>query len=418
MDLIIRPRAVIDCTGAEPRSGHEVQVRDGRIEAIRAAGSVTVGPATRIIDAPDATLMPGMIDLHMHVFQWGQRHDVPWQNESILEAGVRGVRNASTLLDMGVTTARDVASRDNLSIQLRDLINAGMVRGPRFLASGTQLEAAGRAAYFFPAIYINGPDEARAAARRQLRAGADWIKIMATAGVGGGTGHLVGEPGWQELTEEEIRAAAVEAHQPGRKITAHAIGADGIKAALRAGIDCIEHGDYLDDEAIQLMLERDVPLVPTLLITRNLWVHGAERGFEANIVDRAKRTLEAGMQGALRAHRAGVRVATGSDVDLDETVAQEVRMFIEAGFTPMESLEAATRIAASVIDLEHEIGTVEAGKIADLILLDGDPLSDPMALDRVSHVILGGDVVHEPIHAGSTTPAVGHAQPLPAVGVA
>ena len=397
MELVIRPGLLIDCTGAEPRRDQEVHVSEGRISSVCARGSSVLPARATVIDAPAATLMPGMIDLHMHLFQWGQRHDVPWQNESILEAGMRGVRNASALLDMGVTTARDVASRDNLNIQLRDLINGGVVRGPRLFASGTQLEAAGRAAYFFPAIYVNGPDEARAAARHQLRAGADWIKIMATAGVGGGTGKLVGEPGWQELTEDEIRAAAVEAHHPGRKITAHAIGGEGIKAALRAGVDCIEHGDFLDDEAIELMLARDVALVPTLLITRNLGLHGAERGFEPNIIERAKRTLEAGMDSALRAHRAGVRVATGSDVDFDETAAQEVRMLIEAGFSPMEALQATTRVAASVIDLDDELGTVELGKIADLILLEGNPLEDSMALDRVSHVVLKGDLVKSPV---------------------
>jgi imidazolonepropionase-like amidohydrolase len=397
MDLIVRPGTVIDCTGAPPRSGLEVRVAGDRIAEIGASGTLAAANAgVRVLDVPDRTLIAGLMDLHMHVFQWGQRHDIPWQNESILDAGYRGIRNASTLLDMGVTTARDVASRDNLNIQLRDLINAGAVRGPRFFASGTQLEAKGRAAYFFEAIYINGPDEARAAARRQLRAGADWIKIMATAGVGGGTGKLVGEPGWQELSEEEIRAAAEEAHGPGRKITAHAIGTAGIKAAIRAGIDCIEHGDYLDEEAIEMMLERNVALVPTLKITQNLGEHGAERGFLQNVVERAKRTMEAGFQSTLKAQKAGIRVAVGSDVDLDETAAQEVRMLIRAGLTPMEALLAATKVAANILDLEHDLGTVETGKIADLVLLDGDPLADPMALERVTHVIHNGELVKSP----------------------
>jgi imidazolonepropionase-like amidohydrolase len=397
MDLVIRPGTLIDCTGAAPRTGVEVRVSGDRIAAVGTPATLPPPSAgATVVDAPQSTLMPGLMDLHMHVFQWGQRHDIPWQNESILEAGIRGIRNASTLLDMGVTTARDVASRDNLNIGLRDLINAGMVRGPRFFASGTQLEAKGRAAYFFEAIYINGPDEARAAARRQLRAGADWIKIMATAGVGGGTGKLVGEPGWQELTEEEIRAAASEAHGPGRKITAHAIGTAGIKAAIRAGIDCIEHGDYLDDEAIEMMVERNVALVPTLKITENLGEHGAERGFLQNVVERAKRTMEAGFQSTLRAQKAGIRVGVGSDVDFDETAAQEVRMLIRAGLTPMEALLAGTKVAASILDLEHDLGTVETGKIADLILLDGDPLADPFALERVTHVIHKGALVRGP----------------------
>jgi imidazolonepropionase-like amidohydrolase len=396
MDLLIRPGNLIDGTGtAHP--GMEVLTAGERIKAIRQAGAEpSGGEALRVIDAPDLTLMPGMIDLHMHVFQWGQRHDIPWERESILEAGVRGVRNASVLLDMGVTTARDVASRDNLSIQLRDLINAGAVRGPRFFSSGTQIEVEGRAAYFFKAIYVNGPEEARAAARRQVRAGADWVKIMATAGVGGGTGAMVSEPGWQELTEDELRAACEAAHGPGRRITAHAIGNAGIKAAIRAGVDCIEHGSYLDDEAIELLLQNDVSFVPTLIITRNLGEHGAERGFANNIVERAKRTLDAGFESVRKAHEAGVRIGTGSDVDLDETASQEVRMLIEAGLPPMEALLATTRNAARILFLEDQLGTLEEGKIADMILLDGDPLADPMALDRVTHVIHKGALVKEP----------------------
>lgn len=396
IDLIIRPGKLIDAVGDAPRTGLEVMVTSDRITAVRTAGSVPVAEGTHIIEAPDQTLMPGMIDLHMHVFQWKQRHDVPGESEPILEVGLRGIQNASELLDLGVTTARDVASRDNLSIQLRDLIRAGKVRGPRFLASGTQLEASGRADYFFKAIYINGIDEARAAARRQLRAGADWIKIMATSGVGGGTGQLIGEPGWQELTEEELAAAATEAHHAGRKITSHAIGRDGIKAALRAGVDCIEHGNYMDDECIEMMLSRDVALVPTLIITKNLGEHGLERHFEKNIVERAKRTLEAGLKSVNKAFNAGVRVGTGSDVDLDETAADEVRMLLTAGVPPMGALKATTSVASSVIGLDSLIGTVEPGKIADLILLDGDPIADPFALDRVTHVIQSGVLVKSP----------------------
>jgi imidazolonepropionase-like amidohydrolase len=403
MDLIIRPEKVIDCTGKDPVSNVEVVLNGDTISAVRPVGSEPVDGNAETINAPGATLMPGLIDLHMHLFQWGQRHDIPWERESILEAGLRGVRNASTLLDMGVTTARDVASRDNLSIQLRDLINEGVVRGPRLLASGTQLEAQGRAAYFFRAIYVNGPDESRAAARRQLRAGADWIKIMATSGVGGGTGKLVGEPGWQELGQDEMAAAATEAHQAGRRITAHAIGNAGIKAAVRAGVDCIEHGDYLDDEAIELMLERNVGLVPTLLITRNLGASGRERGFEQNIIDRAQRTLDAGFESVRQAFAAGIRVATGSDVDLDETAAQEVAMLREAGIQPMDSLLAATKVAASIISLDDRIGTVEPGKIADLILMPGDPLADVSALEKVTHVFQGGKLVKRPAMGRGTS---------------
>ena len=402
MALLIRPAILIDCTGSPPRKAMQVRVEAERITAIEPSGQGSPDRNDQVLEAPGATLIPGLMDLHMHLFQWGQRHDVPWEREPILEAGLRGARNASTLLDIGVTTARDVGSRDNLNIQLRDLINAGIVRGPRLFASGTNIGVAGRAAYFFRMLEINGPEDARAVTRRQLRAGADWIKIMATTGVGGGTGNLVGDPGWQELGEDEIRAAAVETHNPGRRITAHAIGTAGIKAAVRAGVDSIEHGNYLDDEAITMMRERDVALIPTLIITKNLGEHGTERGFERNIVERAKRTLEAGLASVLRAHRAGVRVAVGSDVDLDETAAQEIRMLIRAGLSAMDAIVAATRVAASVLGLEDSLGTVEVGKIADLILVRGDPLVDPDALDRVTHVIQKGRLVKSPSPIDST----------------
>jgi len=397
MRTVIRPGRLIDAVGDEPIAGKEVVLEGELIVAVQDVGKVPDDPDATLIEVPDATLMPGMIDLHMHVFQWKQRHDLPGADEPILEVGLRGILNASELLDLGVTTARDVASRDNLSIQLRDLIAAGLVRGPRFLASGTQIEAFGRADYFFPAIQINGAAEAQAAARRQLRAGADWIKIMATAGVGGGTRMLVGEAGWQELTQAELNAAAVEAHMAGRKITAHAIGLEGVKAALRAGVDCIEHGDFLDGEAIELMLERDVPLVPTLIITRNLAEHGEERHFEKNIVERAKRVLDTALESVNKAYGAGVRIGVGSDVDLDETAPQEVRMLLEAGLKPMDALRATTSTAAQIIEMDDRIGAVEVGKLADLIVVEGDPIADPFALDQVTHVIQGGEIVRSPV---------------------
>jgi imidazolonepropionase-like amidohydrolase len=328
----------------------------------------------------------------MHLFQWAQSHHIPWQREPILDAGLRGARNASTLLDLGVTTARELGCRDNLSIQLRDLINSGQVRGPRLLAAGTPLAATGRAAYSYPPISIDGADQARSAARRQLRAGADWIKIFATAGVGGGTGNLLAEPGWQELSEPEIRAAAEEAHAPERKIAAHAIGTAGIRAAVQAGVDSIEHGSYLDEQTVELLLAHRVTLVPTLTITHNLGEYGVERGFERNVVEHAKQTFEVGLRSVGMAYRAGVPIATGSDVDLDETVAQEVSLLRQAGLSAMDSLLAATRVAACLLGIDDQIGTIQVGKTADLIVVDGDPLADVTALQRVTHVFQAGSL--------------------------
>jgi imidazolonepropionase-like amidohydrolase len=394
-DLVIRAGRVVDCTGAPPRTGVEVVVRHGTIAEIRTAHEAPE-PGTdhaRVIEEPDCTLLPGLIDMHMHTIHWGQPVGVPWQRDSLLAAGLRGIRHAATLLDMGVTTVRDVAARENLSIQLRDLINEGVISGPRMYATGTPLECYGRADYAFAGLHINGPDEARAAARTQLRAGADWIKILATAGCGGGTGTMIGEPGWQELTEEEIRAAALEAHHGGRKITAHAIGTEGVKAAVRAGVDCIEHGSFLDDEAVELMGESDVGLVPTLRVNQTLGYQGAERGYERNIVEGAKRTLAAAFESVAKAKAAGLRVMAGSDVQVDETVIEEIELLVEAGLTPMEALVAATRLPARQLGREHDLGTVEPGKIADLILVDGDPTVDPAHLNKVAYTIQAGTIV-------------------------
>jgi len=396
MTLIVRPGSVIDGVGDSARSGFEVIIEGDKIASVQQTGTYAGDDNRVVVEAPNATLMPGMFDLHIHIFNKNQPTERPKPPESVIELGLRGSANASELLDLGVTTARDVGSRDNLAIELRDLIATGRVRGPRFLASGNPIAVRGRAYYYSPSTYVSGEAEVQAATRRQLRAGADWIKIMATAGVGGGTGKLIGEPGWQELTEAELRAATTEVHMAARKITTHAIGNAGIKAALRAGVDCIEHCSFLDDEAIEMMLERDVSMVPTLIITRNLGEQGAERGFEVNVIERARRVLAAGFESVNKAYRAGVRIGVGSDVDLDETAAQEVKMLVEAGLTPMDAIRAATSKAAEVLDLQDQVGTIAPGKIADVILVEGNPVSDLSALERVTHVVQGGTLVKKP----------------------
>jgi len=393
---MVRPEALLDCTGRDPVRGSEVLVIGSRIRSVGPVGTTEFDRSTTtVIEVPDSTLMAGLIDLHTHLVTWRQPgHGEP----SILEAGLRAVENAGDLLDMGVTTARDLAARDNLSIDLRDLIQAGKVRGPRLLASGTPIGAVGRWDIHCASILISGPEEARTAARRQLRAGADWIKVMATAGFGGGAGRLMAHPGFQELDEDEVRAIAEEAHRPRRKVAAHAIGTDGSKACVRAGVDSIEHGAYMDDEAIELMARHDVALVPTLVRVRNI-AGGRAPGQPAYVVEAGKRTFETALRSVDKARRAGVRVATGSEMGHDETVAEEIRLLVTAGFPVMDAIRAATSVAAGVLDLASDLGTVEPGKVADLVLVAGDPMRDLSALDRVTHVIHDGALVKAPIRA-------------------
>ena len=401
--LLLRPELVLDCLGGAPKRGHEVLVAGPRIESVKPVGATSYDPVnTTVVEAPGTTLLPGLIDLHTHLVTWRQPH--PHGDESLMAAALRAVKNANDLLNLGVTTARDLAARDNLTIDLRELIDNGRVTGPRLLASGTPIGARGRWDIHCPSILISGVEEARAAARRQLRAGADWIKVMATAGFGGGAGKLRAHPGFQELDESELRVIADEAHRPGRMVAAHAIGTDGIKASIRAGVDCIEHGAYMDEEAIELMARRNVAFVPTLVRVRNISM-GRSPGQPAYVVEAGKRTLERALRSVDMARRAGIRVGTGSEMGEVETIAEEIRLLVSTGFSAIDAIRAATQVAAHVLGLQQELGTIEPGKVADLVLLAGDPTNDLGALDRVTHVIHDGVHVKKPDLRGAVLTA-------------
>jgi len=225
-------------------------------------------------------------------------------------------------------------------------------------------------------LEVNGVDEVRRAAREQIKAGADIVKLMATGGV-----LTPGvEPGSEQLTEAELRAGVEEAHKAGKKTATHAMGTKGILNALRAGIDSIEHGVYLDDEAVALMIAKDVPLIPTLSVPYNIENKGIEAGIPAFAVEKTLKVKPFHLESIRMAHAAGVRIAMGTDAgtpfNMHGENLGELKRLMECGFSPMEAIEAGTRIAAEVLGLQQELGTVEEGKRADLILIEGNPLED------------------------------------------
>jgi imidazolonepropionase-like amidohydrolase len=295
----------------------------------------------------------------------------------------------------GVTSVRDLGGKDGIDLIIRDAIRSGLIPGPRMLASGRLICMTGGHGWQI-GREADGPDEVMKAAREQIKAGADVVKFMATGGV-----MTPGvEPGSEQFTEEELRAGIQEAHKVGRKTATHAMGTQGILNALRAGIDSIEHGVFLDEETISLMVNRDVPLVPTISALYHIESKGVEAGIPAFAVDKTLRLKHSYIESVRMAREAGVRVAMGTDAGTPFNVhgenLGELQRLVEVGYSPMEALESGTRVASQVLGLENELGTIEEGKLADLVMVDGNPLEEVGLLlktEAIRLVMQGGKLV-------------------------
>jgi len=280
-----------------------------------------------------------------------------------------------------------------VDFSLRDAINAGMIPGPRMKVSGKVVCMTGGHGWGPGGREADGPDEVRKAAREQLKAGADVIKVMATGGV-----MTFGvEPGAQQFSYEEMRAAVEEAEKTGKLTATHAQGTAGIKAAVRAGIDSIEHGFFLDEEAIEMMLERGTHFVPTLAALYHIIEAGPDAGIPAFMIEKSKRCFDAQMDSFERARAAGVPIAAGNDggtpYNTSDNLASELERLVACGMTPEQALLAGTRTASRLLRMEQEIGNIEAGKLADLVVLAADPLQDIRHVRNVEMVIKDGVIV-------------------------
>ena len=354
------------------------------------------------IDLRDAFVMPGMIDAHTHITQQPRGSVVrssAYQSDA--HTAVRAVGLAARLLQAGFTTIRDVGSTGDAAFALRDSIRDGAIAGPRMLVSGDPITPVGGHADLTIPPYdvtplarlnvINGPIEARGAVRALVRRGADVIKVTATGGVLSDAGSGIE----QQLFADELTAAVETAHLLGRKVAAHAHGAAGIKAALRAGVDSIEHGTYLDDEAIALFLASGAFLVPTVLAGETVAERAKTPGYYPPDVER--KALEVGPRVKLalaRAAAAGVRIAFGTDsgvVDHGEN-ARELVYMVEAGMSESAAITAATMSAAELLGLSDRLGSVEPGKLADLVATRRNPLLDITELQRVQFVMKDGRI--------------------------
>lgn len=381
-----------DTSGAILRDAW-VRVEEGRIVEVSGAEPRTAPGAERL-DAPGATLLPGLIDVHVH-FSLGGRPDwLEEVKEPYALACWRAAQYAHQTLLAGFTTVRTLGGRDGLDIALRDAQAAGLLKGPRISAVNQVVCMTGGHGHWM-GREADGPDEVRKAVREQIKAGADCVKLMATGGV-----MTPGvEPGAQQLTEEELRAGVEEAHKAGKRTASHAQGSEGIKAAVLAGIDSIEHGFFLTDEIVALMRERGTAYSATLVAGRGI-AEAPPNTVPEWARAKAQRVMAAHARSFRLACEGGVPIVLGTDAgtpfNLHGENARELVLMVEGGLQPVAALLAATRNGATLLGRLSDIGTIEPGKLADLVLCEGDVAQDVRLLaDRrnLRAVIQGGVIV-------------------------
>ena len=373
-----------------------VLVEDGTILKV-VQNSLLIPKDNQKISLEGRTLLPGFIDAHIHICMDGSPDPMTaCLSELPTITTLKAAESARRTLMAGVTTVRDMGGKDGIDFGLRQAIDSGLIPGPRMLISGRLICMTGGHGWQV-GREANGPDEVRQAAREQVKAGADIVKLMAT----GGVLTPAVEPGSEQLTEEELRAGVEEAHKAGKKTATHAMGTRGIQNALRAGIDSIEHGVYLDDETVSMMLDRNIPFIPTISALYNIETKGIEAGIPAFAVEKTLKVKPFHLKSIRMAREAGVAVAAGTDAgtpfNLHGENLGEIKLLVDyGGFSPMGAIEAGTRTAARVLGLEEELGTVEEGKVADLVMVEGNPLDNIDVLlnpESICLVMQGGEIV-------------------------
>jgi len=415
-ELAIVGGRVWDGTGSDPKPG-TVVVRDGRIVAVNAPNAPLPADA-KSVDAAGGFVMPGLIDSHVHLPSSGApNYELQRLKDLLPLQALQGAANARIMLQAGFTTVRDLSSPAFTNVAIRQAFDSGIFVGPRVLAAGMSLTVPGGHgdSYYRPEVSIaregivNGPDEARRTVRTWVKMRVDVIKLLVTGGVMTGgvmTGGVMtdgSEVGALQWTPEELQAAISQAHQLGVRVAGHCHGAVGVKEGVKAGLDTVEHGTMLDEEAVALMKERGTFLVPTIIAGQHIVDHGTAGGIAPHVVRKGEQIGAWHRRSVRMAHEQGVKVAFGTDCGTPFNKpgenAIELRYMTECGFSTSAALEAATRVAADALGLADRIGTLEAGKLADIVIVNGDPLADINILTDRAHiawVFTGGRAVRTP----------------------
>lgn len=395
---------IIDCVSPQPRPNSRLTLRNGRIDRIETASAAGGSPngAAETIDLRGGYVLPGLWDCHTHP---GLAIPDPYRRtdfESEADRALRALRNTQDALLVGVTAIRCTGDSSYVDVSVRDAYRNGLLVGPRMFVAGPGLRITGghgangriRPLYVDPPVEVDGPDEVRKAVRTNIKYGVDWIKLAVTGGIAGvreGMDEV-------QMTADEVRSAVETAHHKGIKVCAHLGSATAVKMAVQAGIDCVEHGYLLDEEAVGMMAERGVAYCPTLSVThdeaymrRHTWPeHSLKRALEGAAAH------ERGFRWALEA---GVKIVNGADINpIADTALPEIEWVVKAGMRPFDALVASTRSAAELNGVGDQLGTIEVGKLADLVVVGADPLANISNLRQTQLVFKEGHVVvdHRP----------------------
>jgi imidazolonepropionase-like amidohydrolase len=398
--VVIRPGHLLDVKTGNTREGQAIVIDEDKIVSVGPAADVKLVPGTATIDLPNATVLPGLIDAHTHLTFDNGQFGYQSLGISVPREALTGAKNARITLEAGFTTVRNVGASGYSDVALRDAINAGDVPGPRMLVSGPPLGITGGhcdenllpAEFHYQAEGVaDGVEAVQHKVREVIKYGADVIKFCAT----GGVMSKGDDPNASQYTLEEMKAIVTEAHRLGRKVAAHAHGAEGVRWASIAGVDSIEHGHLMDDESIATLKKNGTYIVPTLYLTdwnrENLSARNAP-----DYIVKKMQTVSAGAQSILqRAFAAGLKVGFGTDAAVypHGLNAHEFAVYVRLGMTALQAIQTSTINDADLLGWSNKIGTIEAGKWADIIAVDGDPLKDVTTLEHVKFVMKGGEVV-------------------------
>lgn len=400
--LVIRNGTLIDGTGAPAVPNAEITIENGRIAY---AGPASTAPPTPIapgvIDAQGGSILPGLVEAHYHPTYFNvaalEDLDIKYPVEYVTLLAAANAQLA--LVECGYTAARSGGSLFNIDVWLKKAIEEDVALGPRLAASGREICGAGGLMDWNPdfrkigmeglILLINGPNEACAAVRKLVKDGVEWVKTYPT---GDAAAPDTNDHHTLCMTFEEMHAVVQTAHNHHLKVTGHCRATQGIINALRAGYDAVEHATFIDEEGLELLLKRDVPVVPALQFEWASVQYGKDFGMSQRVIDGHQETLNGGAESARRILKAGGRLGMGGDYGFawtpHGTYAKELTFFVNhVGFTPLEVLKCATKTGAEIMGRGHEFGTLEAGKLADLNVIDGDVLADISILEDRSRFI-------------------------------
>jgi imidazolonepropionase-like amidohydrolase len=404
--LIFNGQVVIG-TGAAPIANGALLIEDGRITfAGRQSELPPLADDVERIDARGGTIMPGLVEAHFHPTYFNvtalEDLDIKYPVEYVT---LLAACNAKLALECGYTAARSGGSLFNIDVWLKQAIENDLVPGPRLAASGREICGAGGLMDWNPEfrkigmegliLLVNGADEARQAVRKLVKDGVEWVKTYPT---GDAAAPDTNDHHTLCMTFEEMHAVVATAHNHNMKVTGHCRATEGIKNALLAGYDTLEHGTFIDDETLELLLQRDVPVVPALYFEQASIEHGPEFGMPQKVIDGHQETLEGGAESARRILKAGGRLGMGGDYGFawnpHGDYAKELAFFVDyVGLKPLEVITCATKTGAQILGREHEIGTLEVGKLADVLVVDGDVVGNIAVLQdrgRFITVMQGG----------------------------